>query len=95
MHIKQQTDSSAGIAIAAPSKAAAIRATRGTYDWAALATTLTALEPATWVRVDLTTLPGATAVQKQISVHNRLGRRLGKIQTLTEDGFIFVRRIEQ
>jgi hypothetical protein len=91
---KKQTDSGAGIAIAAPSKAVGNRATRGTYNWSALANTITGVALATWVRVDLATLPGTTAAQKQISVHNSLGRRVGKVQTVTEKGFLYIRRVE-
>jgi hypothetical protein len=89
---KQKTDSNAGIAIAAPSKAVDNRVTRGTYNWSILADTITGVAPATWVRVELATLPGNTVAAKQIAVHNSLGRKVGKLQTVTENEFLFIRR---
>ena len=89
---QQQTDSLVGITIAEPSSAVARRAARGTYNWSVLADTIDGVAPATWVRVDLATLPGPTVVLKQTAVHNNLGRRIGKLQTVTEDGYIFIRR---
>jgi hypothetical protein len=62
-------------------------------DWEALAAILVAQTDATqYARVALADLPGDSPKNKQGNVSTILRRRVGSVETVTENEFLFIRR---
>lgn len=83
------------ITTATPTQVRNRRLNRPRFNWAPILTALRAAEPTAWVAVQLADLPNDTPVRNQSALIQIAARHVGRVQTQTENGTLFVRVIEQ
>jgi hypothetical protein len=64
------------------------------FSWSVLAHKLLSNPVMTWLRIPLSSLPGETTKLKQSNLISCLSTKNVKIQTMTEEDFIYVRTID-